>query len=119
MRLRVPGAGRSGFTLVEVIVALTVLAVGLLGLSATVGVVASRMNTSLLETQVTTCALAEMEEALAVGPERSASGERRCGNLEVSWRVSGKDLREIRVVVRGWLAGSEVADTLTTLAHSR
>jgi prepilin-type N-terminal cleavage/methylation domain-containing protein len=107
------GAGQPGFTLVEVVVALTVLAVGILGLSATVGVVAWRMNSSLLETRVTTCAQAELEGLLA------PPGERRHGNLEVSWRVSGGDLKEVQVVVRGQLAGSEVADTLTTLASLR
>jgi prepilin-type N-terminal cleavage/methylation domain-containing protein len=112
-------AGRSGFTLVEVVVALTVLAVGMLGLSATVGVVATRMSSSLLETRVTACAQAELEGVLAHGIDWSASGERRGCSLEVSWRVSGQDLKEIQVIVRGRLAGSEVADTLTTLAHLR
>jgi prepilin-type N-terminal cleavage/methylation domain-containing protein len=105
------GAGQPGFTLVEVVVALTVLAVGILGLSATVGVVA--------ETRVTTCAQAELEGLLARGIDGLAPGERRHGNLEVSWRVSGGDLKEVQVVVRGQLAGSEVADTLTTLASLR
>jgi prepilin-type N-terminal cleavage/methylation domain-containing protein len=113
------GAGQPGFTLVEVVVALTVLAVGILGLSATVGVVAWRMNSSLLETRVTACAQAELEGLLARGIDGLAPGERRHGNLEVSWRVSGGDLKEIQVVVRGQLAGSEVADTLTTLASLR
>jgi prepilin-type N-terminal cleavage/methylation domain-containing protein len=119
MRGRDRGADRLGFTLVEVVVALTVLAVGMLGLSATVGVVASRMSSSLLKTRVTTCAQAELEAMLARGLDWPASGEHRQGDLEVSWRVSNGDLKEIRVVVRGQLAGSDVADTLTTLARLR
>jgi prepilin-type N-terminal cleavage/methylation domain-containing protein len=113
------GDGGSGFSLVEVVVALTVLVVGILGLSATVGVVARRMNFSLLETRVTTCAQAELEDLLARPIEVPASGERRHGSLEVRWQVSGDDPKEIQVVVRGRLAGSEVADTLATLASLR
>lgn len=99
--------------------ALTVLAVGILGLSGTVGVVASRMSASLLETRVTACAQAELETLLARGPELPEQGERRHGGLEVSWRAGGGDLKEIRVVVRGRLAGSEVADTVATLVSLR
>jgi prepilin-type N-terminal cleavage/methylation domain-containing protein len=111
------GARRLGFTLVEVVVALTVLAVGMLGLSATVGVVASRMSSSLLETRVAICAQAELESLLARGLDRTVSGERRQDDLELSWRVSGGELKEIRVVVSGRLAGSQVVDTLMTLAR--
>jgi prepilin-type N-terminal cleavage/methylation domain-containing protein len=119
MRRTDHGSGRSGFTLVELVVALTVLVVGMLGLSATVGVVAARMNASLLETRVTTRAQAELESLLAGGTDPLASGEDRRGGLLVSWRVSGGDLQEIVVVVRGQLAGAEVVDTLVTLARLR
>ncbi len=113
------GAGRLGFTLVEVVVALTVLAVGLLGLSATVGVVASRMSNSILETRVTTCAQAELEGMLARGLDWLASGERQPCDLEISRQVGGGDLKEIVVIVSGQLAGSEFTDTLTTLVRLR
>jgi hypothetical protein len=96
-----------------------VLAVGILGLSGTVGVVASRMSASLLETRVTARAQAELEGLLARATELPAQGERRQGGLEVSWQVGGGDLKEIRVVVRGRLAGSEVADTVVTLVGPR
>jgi prepilin-type N-terminal cleavage/methylation domain-containing protein len=117
MRRSDRGAGRLGFTLVEVVVALTVLAVGLLGFSAAVGVVAARMSSSLLETRVTMCAQAKLEELLAGGLAGSASEGCRGTDLEVGWQVSGQDLKEIKVYVRGRLAGSEIADTLTTLAR--
>ncbi|UCC82058.1 MAG: prepilin-type N-terminal cleavage/methylation domain-containing protein [Gemmatimonadota bacterium] len=112
-------AGRVGFTLVEVVVALTVLTVGMLGLSATVAVVASRMSSSLLETRVRTCAQAELEGMLAHGLDWPASVERQQCDLEVSWQVSGGDLKEIIVVVGGQLAGSEFADTLSMLVRLR
>lgn len=113
------GADRLGFTLVEVVVALTVLAVGMLGLTATVGVVASRMSSSLLETRVTTCAQAELEATLAGGLDQPAFAERQACDLEMSRLLSGGDPEEIRIVVRGQLAGSEFADTLTTLVRLR
>ncbi len=119
MRFTDPRPGRVGFTLVELVVAVTVLAVGLLGLSATAGVVASRMNAALLETRVTTRAQAALEGLLAGEPDVPSTGEAERGRLETSWLASGAGLREVRVVVEGRLAGSDAADTLVTLACGR
>ncbi len=51
----------SGFTLVEVMVALVVLAVSVLGLSAAVSVVSSNTKISHLRTKVSVRAQAEMD----------------------------------------------------------
>lgn len=110
---------RLGFTLAEVVIALTVFTVGILGLSAAVGVVASRLNASLLQTRVTTSAQARLESLLARRLEAPASDQRRVGETEISWWVGGDDPMEIRVIATGWLAGSQATDSLTTLARQR
>lgn len=109
----------SGFTLLEVMMALVMLAVSVLGLCASVGVVSSNMKISHLRTMVSVRAQAEMERLLATGPDRLESGRFVQGDLHVSWEVSGVSPKEILVVVRHRLGRLEAADTLVTLVGPR
>ena len=106
---------RSGFTLVEVLVALVVLLVGVLGLSAAVSVIASNLRIARLETRVHALAQAELESALAEGSDRIASGSRSSGELQVTLGVSGADPRLLSLVVAGRAGSDTVTDTLMTL----
>jgi len=106
---------RSGFTLVEVLVAVVVLAIGVLGLASTVAVVGWNMRLSYLKTQLRARAQLEMEGLLARGQEAFVSGERRQGGLSINWQVSGDGLRQLLLVTRQQLGPHEVADTLVTL----
>jgi len=109
----------SGFTLVEAMVALVVLAVSVLGLSAAVGVVSSSMKVSYLRTQVSMRAVAEMERLLAAGPERVGAGAIVQTDLHIRWEVSGANPRQILLVARQRLGRWEAADTLVTLVGPR
>lgn len=109
---------RAGFTLVDVIVAVVVLAVGILGLSATAGVVAAHMRVAQADTELRARAQAEMESLLAGGYRRLASGESRRGGYRVSWEVSGVDPKQVRLVVERRVGREPVADTLVTMVHA-
>jgi prepilin-type N-terminal cleavage/methylation domain-containing protein len=106
---------RSGFTLVELLVALAVLLVGVLGLSAVASVVASHIRVARLETRVQALAQAELEGALAEGSDRIASGSGRSGELQFTIEVSGADPRLLSLVVAGHAGSDTVTDTLMTL----
>ncbi len=108
-----------GFTLVEVLVAVLLLVVGLLGLSATLSVVAWRMSVAELETRVRTGAEAEIEALLAAGYDRLAPGISQRAGLAVDWQVDGDDPRRVTLVARGTLGRHERADTLETLVRRR
>jgi prepilin-type N-terminal cleavage/methylation domain-containing protein len=114
-----PGWRRAGFTVAELLVAMMVLSVGILGLSATAGVVAALMKRSHLETQVMTRAQAEMERLLAGRTDTLAAGDSLRGGPNVAWYVSGEELKEVRLVVQHRVGGIEVADTLVTLVYER
>ncbi|UCC49492.1 MAG: prepilin-type N-terminal cleavage/methylation domain-containing protein [Gemmatimonadota bacterium] len=109
----------SGFTLVEVMVALVVLAVSVLGLSAAVSVVSSNTKISHLRTKVSVRAQAEMERLLASGPDRLGSGAVVQGDLHVQWEVSGVSPKQILLVARQRLGRWEAADTLVTFVAAR
>ena len=113
------GVSRGGFTLVEIMVAVILLALGVLGLAATVGVVARSMNVSFLETQLRARARTEIERLLAGGWERLTSGELSSGDIEVRWQVNGERVGELLLVAHQRLGRYEASDTLVTLVLHR
>ena len=108
-----------GHTVVELVVAIVILAVGLLALSATAGVVSRMMTVSLLEAQARFAAQARLEELLAKPSDRLASGVWQRDDLSLRWNVSEGDPRRIVLVVRQVLGPRETGDSLVTAARSR
>lgn len=108
-------AARAGFTLVELIVAVLVLAIGILGLTATVGVVGRNMRVSHLQTQVGVRARAQMERLLANDRDNLMSGDLAEHGVQISWQVTGVGPRQIWLVARKRMGQHEAADTLVTL----
>ena len=106
---------RAGFTLVELVVAVMVLTIGILGLTATVGVVGRNMRVSYVETQVRARARAQMERLLAGNRDSLVSGDLQQQGSQVSWQVTGIGPRQIWLVARKRMGQHEVADTLATL----
>ena len=115
MRELLDGPARGGFTLVELIVAVVVLTLGILGSAATAKVVASLIQASHLQTLVRARSQAQMESVLALGPDLVDSGEREIEGGRISWLLSGDDPRGILVVVRQRLGRRELTDSLATL----
>lgn len=113
--LRARTADRSGFTLVDITVAVSILAIGLLGLAAMAGTVGRQMRLSVLDTRLALMAGSEMERLLADDLAALSSGTRRQGDYAVSWDVTGSGPREVRVVASYRDGDLERADTLTTL----
>jgi prepilin-type N-terminal cleavage/methylation domain-containing protein len=114
---RRPERGAPGFTLVEVLVAVVLLAIGILGLSATVGVVGWYLSAARLQTQVNARAQAEIERMLASAYLRPGVGGVRDGAAEVGWEVADFDPQRVWVVVRRRLGPLELADTLAVLVR--
>lgn len=110
---------REGFTLVELIVAIVVLAVGILGLAATVGVTGRNMRVSYLETQLRVRACSEMERLLSTPLPQLVQGQSSQADLQVSWQVTGGNLRQILIVARQRLGELERTDTLAALVGAR
>lgn len=106
---------RMGFTLVEVITAVVLLGIGILGLAAAVGAIASLMHASYLDTQLRAKGQSQMERLLAAGYARVASGELAEGPYLTKWSVSDGALREIRLVVEHRIGSNVAADTFVTL----
>jgi len=108
-----------GVTLIELIVATVVLAVGILGLSTTAVVVARMVQVAHLHMYVKARAEAEIESILAAAPASLQSGGWEEGGFAVTWEVRGGELKELRMIVRRQAGRFVVADTLATLVSAQ
>lgn len=115
MRCSSHAVGRAGLTLVELVVAVLILAIGILGVSASMGSVARQSRVSFLQTRLRFSAQSRMEMLLASQGSELRAGEHLEGDLEERWEVIGFQPGEIWLAVRRRQGGLELADTLSTL----
>lgn len=94
---------RAGFTLVEVVVALVILAFGLLGLAATSGFVVHQTAIAGATTERAVVQQSAMEEIRARPFAEVSDSSWTLGRYQVSWSVlgSGKDYKTIELVTTG------------------
>lgn len=95
--------GRNGLTLIEVVVAMIVLAVGLLGLAAGTGWAVRSAELSRIETNRATAKQSAVEELRATPFNQVGTGTATFGAYDVSWRQEDSDQnwRLMEIVVQG------------------
>lgn len=95
--------GRAGFSLVEVIVALVILAVGLLGLAATTGWVVRQTTLSEVTTDRGAALQSAVERIKATPFNNLADGSMTLGRFDVSWTVTATSqfVRDVEIVTEG------------------
>ncbi|HUQ83919.1 MAG TPA: prepilin-type N-terminal cleavage/methylation domain-containing protein [Gemmatimonadaceae bacterium] len=79
---------RSGFTLVELVVAIVILTIGLLALAATAGIVASHVGDGGRLTGAAHAARSVIDSLAGQPCARLTSGSSAPGGVVVSWAVS-------------------------------
>ena len=85
---RTPRRRRSGFTVMELIVAIVILSVGLLGLAATSGVVMRLIGGGGQQTVAANVALARFERLRGLSCGRIAGGSASSRNVQELWTVT-------------------------------
>lgn len=95
--------GESGFTFVELIVAVLILSVGLLGLAATTGFVVQQNTLSEVATERAMARQSAIESIRARPFGTVADGSRTVGAFDLEWRVvdTGDDHKTVEVVTTG------------------
>ena len=110
-----------GFTLIEVLVALSLLGFGLLSLAGSVTIVSRLVDRGRSSGRAAFVALRQLEtmrHANLTSPGscgRSSSGSLSAGDLTVSWTATptGPSLRVV-VAITGWRGRTRATDTVST-----
>jgi prepilin-type N-terminal cleavage/methylation domain-containing protein len=94
---------RAGFSLLELVVAMIVLTVGLLGLAAVTGWVIRNVETARVETARAAALQSAVEGMRAMPFESYADGSTTVGDYTVSWSELGSDgqSRVVNLVLQG------------------
>lgn len=85
-----PGLDASGFSLIELMVALVILAVGVLGLAAVTAFTVQSVTAAELDTERGQALQTVVEELRATPYDSLASGADTVGLFEVSWSVDDR-----------------------------
>jgi Tfp pilus assembly protein PilV len=111
------GLGRAGSTIVEVLVAIMVLTVGLLGLVTTAGLVTGMIGQGQRYTEAATLAGERIEVLRAERCRSARDGSEARGAFTVSWRIreiAGGRGRQFAVTVTGPTGRGARAASFTT-----
>jgi prepilin-type N-terminal cleavage/methylation domain-containing protein len=117
------GHKESGFTLVEVIVAIVILAVGLLGMAGTTAVVLRQLTAADLSTQRAMALQTTLEKLRATPFDSVQAGSDSVGVFQVNWTVADEfEWKDVEIVTAGpglgyssgyQVLSPSVADTFT------
>lgn len=83
---------RGGFTLIELIIATFVFAIGGLGLAATAGAVSKLISANSLRASAAHISRARAETAHAAGCQGGGSGEARGSGIHSVWSTAGSEV---------------------------
>jgi len=100
---RPPSPGRGGFTMVEVMVAMVVLAVGVLGLAGTTAYVVRQVTLADIMTERAAAVQTAVERVQAADWETLGSGHDSVGIYGVRWstQLVAAQLKEVTIVTTG------------------
>jgi len=109
---------RAGFTVVEVILAMVVLAVGLLGTAGTTLLLVKQTTLADVATERAVALQSTIEGLRSIPFDSVSSGSDSIGAFEISWTVSQTNLRwkGVDIVTTG--PGLQVGDGFPTIGQS-
>jgi prepilin-type N-terminal cleavage/methylation domain-containing protein len=108
-----PVSDRRGFSLVELIVAITVLSVALVGLSGALILTYRNVHSGRVDINAWAAAQTQAETLLADGHQNVSSGSDVVQGFPMRWTVSGTDTKKVLLEV-DWpnRGGTLVTDTI-------
>jgi type IV pilus assembly protein PilV len=87
-RINTSKRARRGFTLVELIIAIVILVVGVLGLASTAAVVMKQITASSMQTRAAMMADSRLEQLRSVPCAQMAAGTATVNGVTETWRVT-------------------------------
>lgn len=105
--------GGTGFSLAELLIALIIVAIGVIGFASVVAISSSELLSGRRDTEAALIAAEQMEVLKAIGHDSVQSGTRTEGVYQLDWSIEGFDPKKvILVAARPGRNGGVRADTL-------
>ena len=101
-----PASARAGFTIVELIVAVLILSIGVVGLAGTAAVVTKQMTYAKRETTAATIAERRLEQLQAVSCGNMSSSSATTEGMNVAWTVGSTNNNTKTVTITVTTGGS-------------
>ena len=115
-RRRRPASRRAGFTLVELIVAIIILVIGVLGLASASAVVMRQIAGSSAQSRAAAIAQSRFEQIRSQSCAAAVGGTRTDGGITETWRTTMLNRSLQIVVVVSWREKSSTrTQTFTTI----
>ena len=108
-----PSRGPPGFSIAELLIALIIVSIGVIGFATAVGLTSSELLSGRRDTELAFVAAEQMEILKSIGHDSVFPGTRTEGVYELAWDVIGTDPKKVILVAsRPKKDGSIRADTL-------
>ncbi len=102
LRPDAPKSDRAGFSIVEVIVAMVILAVGLLGMAGTTVLVVRQVTLADLATERSVAVQSTLERLRGISFDSIRTGSESVGSFQVNWTVTDQvQWKDIEIVTTG------------------
>ncbi|MFQ5689515.1 MAG: prepilin-type N-terminal cleavage/methylation domain-containing protein [Gemmatimonadota bacterium] len=113
--MRARRVGETGFTIIEILVALTILSVAIMSLITASTLATRQMKMSKADTKVWMAVQSELETLTAQGYDNVTAGSATVQGYPMTWTVSGTDPKKVTLIVqrKDWRQ-AVVPDTFVT-----
>ena len=102
-RRRLSGGKRKGFTIVELVAAILILVVGVLGLASTAAVVMRQINGSSMQTRAAMLAQSRLERMRSINCNALANGTATTNGITETWRFGLANRAAWMIITVSWL----------------
>jgi len=107
---------RAGFTLVEVLISVVVIAIGVVGFVTALGLATTELWIGERDTEVSLLLADQAERLKAIPHDSVAGGEREVDDYRLTWSVQGSDPKRVTLAATyPRYGGGEAADTVVLL----
>lgn len=105
--------GQTGFTVIELLISMIIIAIGVVGFATAVGLVATELWIGNRDTRVSMAVAGQAEYLKSIPYDSVQSGSRAEGEYQLSWNVQGSNPKKVILeATYSRRRGGQLADTV-------